>query len=47
MVDKAGKTATRTYFVYAELINVETNTKIWKGENSEIKKVIKTPSAKL
>ncbi len=46
IVDKAGKTAVRTYFVYAELINVETNTKIWKGENNEIKKVINTPSAK-
>lgn len=47
IVDKAGKTATRTYFVYAELVNVENNTKIWKGENSEIKKVITTPSSKL
>ncbi len=46
IVDKAGKTATRTYFVYAELIDVETNRKIWIGENSEIKKVIKTPGAK-
>ncbi len=46
IVDKAGKTATRTYFVYSELIDVETNRKIWIGENSEIKKVIKTPGAK-
>ena len=47
IVDKAGKTATRTYFVYGELIEIETNKKVWVGENSEIKKVIKTPSAKL
>lgn len=46
IVDKAGKFSTRTYFVYADLINVETNTIIWKGENNEIKKVIKTPSTK-
>lgn len=47
IVDKAGKTSVRTYFVYAELINVESNAKIWKGENNEIKKVINTPSKKL
>ncbi len=47
IVDKAGKTATRTYFVYGELVDLESNRKIWMGENSEIKKVIKTPSAKL
>lgn len=46
IVDKAGNTAVRTYFVTAELVDVETNKKIWRGENSEIKKVIKTPSAK-
>lgn len=47
IVDKAGKMSTRTYFVNAEVIDVETNRKIWIGENDEIKKVIKTPSAKL
>jgi penicillin-binding protein activator len=47
IVDKAGKTATRTYFVYGEMIDLETNKKIWMGENSEIKKVIKTSSTKL
>lgn len=46
IVDKAGNTATRTYFVYGELTDVETNKKLWIGENSEIKKVIKTPSTK-
>ncbi len=49
IVDRAanGKTATRTYYVTAELIDIETNKKIWVGENDEIKKVIKTPSARL
>lgn len=47
IVDSAGKMATRTYFVYAELIDVETNRKLWIGENSEIKKVIKRPKVKL
>jgi PBP1b-binding outer membrane lipoprotein LpoB len=39
-VDQAGDTAVRSYFVYAELTNIETNTRLWMGENSEIKKVI-------
>lgn len=47
IVDKAGKFSTRTYYVYAELIDVESNKKIWMGSNEEIKKVIKTPGAKL
>lgn len=47
IVDRAGKMATRTYFVYAELIDIESNRKLWIGENSEIKKVIKRPSARL
>lgn len=40
IVDAAAGKSTRTYFVYAELIDVETNRKIWVGDNSEIKKVI-------
>jgi hypothetical protein len=47
IVDRAGKTSTRTYFVSAELSNIETNTRLWMDQNSEIKKVIKTPGAKL
>ncbi len=48
IVDRSrdGKTATRTYFVSAELIDVETNRKIWIGENNAIKKVISTASVK-
>ena len=47
IVDKAGKTSTRTYFVYAELIDIESNKKVWIGENDSIKKVIKAPLLKL
>jgi uncharacterized protein (TIGR02722 family) len=47
IVDRAGKTAARTYFVSAELSNIETNTRLWMDQNSEIKKIIKTPGARL
>lgn len=46
IVDSDGKTVTRTYFVTCELINIETNTKIWVGENSSIKKIIKYASVR-
>lgn len=39
-VDMVDNKTVRTYFVYAELIDIETNRKLWMGENSEIKKVI-------
>jgi uncharacterized protein (TIGR02722 family) len=39
-VDQAGNTAVRSYFVFAELTNIENNTRLWMGENSDIKKVI-------
>jgi uncharacterized protein (TIGR02722 family) len=47
IVDQAGNTSTRTYFVSAELTNIETNTLLWLDQNSEIKKVITRPRAKL
>jgi uncharacterized protein (TIGR02722 family) len=47
IIDRAGNTATRTYFVFAELTEIETNRKIWIGENSEIKKVIRNPRSRL
>ncbi|MDR3130937.1 MAG: penicillin-binding protein activator LpoB [Treponema sp.] len=47
IVDRAGKTAVRTYFVSAELSNIETNTRLWMEQNSEIKKIIKRPGLKL
>ncbi len=40
IVDSNGKDQVRTYFVSAELIDIETNRKLWMGENSDIKKVI-------
>ena len=41
IVDRAGNTTVRSYFVSAELTNVETRTRLWMGDNNEIKKVIK------
>ncbi|WP_349629697.1 penicillin-binding protein activator LpoB [Breznakiella homolactica] len=47
IIDQAGKTSTRTYFVSAELTDIESNRRIWIGQDDSIKKVIKTPGAKL
>jgi hypothetical protein len=47
IIDRAGKTVTRTYFVSAELSSIETNTRLWMAQNSEIKKIIKRPGARL
>jgi len=47
MVDQSDKTVARTYWVYAELIDIETNRKLWLGENSEIKKIIKYSSYRM
>jgi uncharacterized protein (TIGR02722 family) len=47
IVDKAGNQTVRTYFVTAEMTNVETNQRMWMGQNSEIKKVIVQPKNKL
>ncbi|GHT67443.1 hypothetical protein FACS1894110_12950 [Spirochaetia bacterium] len=46
IVDRAGKTSTRTYYVTAEMSGIETNTRLWMDQNAEIKKVIKTPGVK-
>jgi PBP1b-binding outer membrane lipoprotein LpoB len=46
MVDRAGNTTVRTYYVTAGITDIETNQRLWLGENSEIKKVIKQPNAK-
>jgi len=45
--DRAGNTSVRSYFVSAELTNIETNRRLWMGENNEIKKVITRSRAKL
>ena len=47
MVDQAGRTTVRSYFVTAELTNIETNTRLWIGENNEIKKEIRQPNRRL
>ena len=45
--DRAGNAAVRSYFVSAELTNIETNRRLWMGENNEIKKVIRRPRTTL
>lgn len=47
MIEKAGNTTVRKYFVSAQLIDLEKNTIIWKGLNEEIKKIIKTKTPRL
>jgi len=47
IVDKAGNETVRTYFVTAEMTNVETNARMWMGQNNEIKKIIVRPKNKL
>ena len=42
VVDSVDNKMTRTYFVSAELVNIETNEKVWLGDNSAIKKQITT-----
>ncbi|GHV27885.1 penicillin-binding protein activator LpoB [Spirochaetia bacterium] len=46
IVDRAGNTTVRSYFVKATLTNVETNRILWEGQNNDIKKVIQQPRAK-
>ena len=41
IIDRAGNTTVRSYFVSAELTNIETRARLWMGENNEIKKVIR------
>jgi hypothetical protein len=47
IVDQSGKTRTRTYYVTAELTNIESNVRLWMDQNREIKKIIKTSGARL
>ncbi|MCL1930788.1 MAG: penicillin-binding protein activator LpoB [Treponema sp.] len=47
IVDKAGNQTVRTYFITAEMTNVETNQRMWMGQNSEIKKEIVQAKNKL
>jgi uncharacterized protein (TIGR02722 family) len=47
IVDQSGGTRTRTYYVVAELTNIENGVRLWMAQNREIKKIIKTPGARL
>ena len=47
IVDRSGNTTVRSYFVTAELTNVETRTRLWMGSNDEIKKIITQSKARL
>ncbi len=40
IVDTDINIAVKTYFVFAEMVDIETGELIWKGENKDIKKVI-------
>ena len=44
IVDRAGRDTVRSYFVSAELTNIETRTRLWMGDNNEIKKTIRQSS---
>ena len=46
IVDSNQKTMARTYYVHAELVNIESTEKFWIGDNSEIKKVITRSSVR-
>jgi hypothetical protein len=44
ITDRSGNTTVRSYFVSAELTNIETRTRLWMGENNEIKKMVTQPN---
>jgi len=47
VIDKAGNKTVRTYWLSAEMTNIRTNTRMWIGQNNEIKKVVVQPKNKL
>jgi len=47
IVDRAGNQAVRTYFVNAEMTNIENNQRMWMGQNNEIKKIVVRAKNKL
>jgi len=47
IIDRADNKTVRTYFVNAEMSNIETNQRMWMGHNSDIKKIITRPKVKL
>jgi len=47
IVDREANQTVRTYYVNAELTSIETNQRLWMGQNSEIKKLITRPKNSL
>jgi PBP1b-binding outer membrane lipoprotein LpoB len=47
IVERAGNRTVRSYFVNAELTNIQTNERLWMGLNDEIKKDIRQPNIRL
>ncbi|MDR0487450.1 MAG: penicillin-binding protein activator LpoB [Treponema sp.] len=47
IVDKLDNRTVRTYFVSAEMTNIETSERLWIGQYNEIKKVVVRPKNKL
>jgi uncharacterized protein (TIGR02722 family) len=47
IVDREGNRSVRTYFITAELTNIETNARLWMGQDNSITKVVTRPRNKL
>ncbi|MDR0550574.1 MAG: penicillin-binding protein activator LpoB [Spirochaetaceae bacterium] len=47
IVDREGQTTVRTYFVDAQMTDLETGQRVWMAQNSDIKKVVTRPRNKL
>jgi TolB-like protein len=47
IIDRADNMTVRTYFINAEMSNIETNQRMWMGQNSDIKKIITRPKVKI
>lgn len=47
IIDREGNETVRRYYVNAELTDIETNQRLWMGQNNEIKKYIKRPNNRL
>jgi uncharacterized protein (TIGR02722 family) len=47
IIDRVDNKSVRTYFVSAELTNIETNQRMWMGQNTEIKKIVVRAKNKL
>jgi len=47
IIQKEGKKSVRAYFVYVELVDIETNKILWTGEDDSIKKIVKKSRLKM